>query len=100
VRRTLVKSPEDASAWIAGILESLSPETERPPVGRPLLLKKEKPPLGGPSHLKNRAAGAQITGFQAIGTSRYFAPSFSTCPIDGKVKWKPITIAFSAAAMS
>jgi hypothetical protein len=42
----------------------------------------------------------QITGFQAIGTSRYFAPSFSTCPMEGKVKWKPTTVAFSAAAMS
>src|ERR1019366_8204022 len=31
----------------------------------------------------------QITGFQAIGISRYLVPSFSTWPIDGKVKWKP-----------
>jgi hypothetical protein len=44
--------------------------------------------------------GDQITGFQATGTSRYFVPSFSTCPIDGKVKWKPTTVAFSADAMS
>ena len=46
------------------------------------------------------ASGDQITGFQATGMSRYFVPSFSTWPIDGKVKWKPTTIAFSAAAMS
>jgi hypothetical protein len=46
------------------------------------------------------ASGDQITGFQATGTSRYFVPSFSTWPIEGKVKWKPTTIAFSAAAMS
>jgi hypothetical protein len=42
----------------------------------------------------------QITGFHAIGTSRYLVPSFSTWPIEGKVKWNPTTIAFSAAAMS
>jgi hypothetical protein len=48
----------------------------------------------------NSASRDQITGFQAIGTSRYFVPSFSTCPIEGKVKWNPTTIAFSADAMS
>jgi hypothetical protein len=42
----------------------------------------------------------QITGFQAMGTSRYLGPSFSTWPIEGNVKWKPTTIAFSADAMS
>ena len=42
----------------------------------------------------------QIVGFHATGTSRYLLPSFSTWPIEGKVKWKPTTVAFSAAAMS
>jgi hypothetical protein len=42
----------------------------------------------------------QIVGFQADGINRYFAPSFSTWPIEGKAKWKPTTVAFSAAAMS
>src|SRR3954471_15712586 len=43
---------------------------------------------------------AQIVGFHADGIRRYLAPSFSTWPTEGKVKWKPITVAFSAAAMS
>jgi hypothetical protein len=54
--------------------------------------------LAGQINGRRRAAAAalrghepQITGFQAIGTRRYFAPSFSTWPIEGKVKWKPTT---------
>jgi hypothetical protein len=49
---------------------------------------------------RTRWSSDQITGFQAIGTSRYLAPSFSTWPMHGKVKWKPTTVAFSADAMS
>jgi hypothetical protein len=32
------------------------------------------------------AGSDQISGFQAIGISRYLLPSFSTWPIEGKVK--------------
>ncbi|MGY3035772.1 hypothetical protein ACVIIV_004942 [Bradyrhizobium sp. USDA 4354] len=42
----------------------------------------------------------QIVGFHADGIRRYLAPSFATWPIEGKVKWKPMTVAFSAAAKS
>jgi hypothetical protein len=55
--------------------------------------------LDGPLHHMSKSRD-QIVGFQADGISRYPAPSFSTCPIEGKVKWKPTTVAFSAAAMS
>ena len=48
----------------------------------------------------NLMSDDQITGFHATGTRQYLLPSFSTWPIEGKVKWKPTTVAFSADAMS
>ena len=59
----------------------------------------DRPPHGAARSVKF-ASRDQITGFHADRISRYFAPSFSTWPIEGKVKWKPTTVAFSAAAMS
>ena len=81
---TLAIPLEDASAWIEELIPSARTKQAAPRDG--LFVR-----LG---------AGDQISGFQATGTSRYFVPSFSTCPIEGKVKWKPTTVAFSAAAMS
>lgn len=52
------------------------------------------------THRPGMTAGGQIVGFHADGINRYLVPSFSTWPIEGKVKWKPTTVIFSAAAMS
>jgi len=69
-------------------------------VSKPTARTQVRPPDKDGLPCQNSTMDDQISGFQAIGTSRYFVPSFSTWPIDGNVKWKPTTIAFSADAMS
>ena len=70
-------------------------QTQHPPKAR---AGKQGRPKAAARFVNRRSD--QIIGFQADGISRYFVPSFSTWPIEGKVKWKPTTVAFSAAAMS
>ena len=65
-----------------------------------VIMQKGRPGGTALAHQEYSPGADQIVGFQAAGISRYPLPFFSTWPIEGKVKWKPTTVAFSAAAMS
>jgi hypothetical protein len=87
---TVAMPANDASAWIGRWIKADQDA---------VAAKRIRPPDGGLTY-QTRKTRDQSTGFQVAGIKRYFVPSFSTWPIEGKAKWKPTTVAFSAAAIS